>query len=98
MHSGRIARRLAAPIPSQRFTITDIIGHPHITFLIMVSTGHGVGPTSDVLGAGNRRRLLMLSRPSRLHDAEHNNWLFSIDYAFRRVLNGRHGNFGDHLP
>ena len=54
MRSGRIARRHADSIASRRSTITDLIGRQGITFLIMVSTGHGVGPTSDVLGGGNR--------------------------------------------
>ena len=65
MHSGRIALHPAAPIGSRHSTITDIMGRPDltslimgpdITFLIMVSIGHGVGPTSDVLGVGNRGR------------------------------------------
>lgn len=63
MHSGHIARHLGASIASRRSVITDIIGRqditflimsPDYTFLIMGSTGHGAGPTSDVLGVGNR--------------------------------------------
>jgi hypothetical protein len=51
---ARTARRLEAPIASQAPT-TAIIGHTHTMCRITDFTGRGVGPTSAVLGGGDRR-------------------------------------------
>src|SRR6516164_1344846 len=50
---ARTARHLEAPIASQAPT-TAIIGHTHTTCRITDFTGRGVGPTSAVLGGGDR--------------------------------------------
>ena len=50
---ARTARHLEAPIASQA-PITAIIGHTHTMCRITDFTGRGVGPTSAVLGGGDR--------------------------------------------
>jgi hypothetical protein len=53
MPLARTARHLEAPIASRAPT-TAIIGHTHTMSRITDFTGRGVGPTSAVLGAGDR--------------------------------------------
>ena len=50
---ARTARHLEAPIASQA-PITAIIGHTHTMCRITDFTVRGVGPTSAVLGGGDR--------------------------------------------
>ena len=56
MPLARTARHLEARMVSRALT-TAIIGHPHTLSRITDFTGRGVGPTSAVLGGGDRRDL-----------------------------------------
>jgi len=53
MPLARTARHLEVPMASRAPT-TGVIGHPHTMCRITDFTGRGVGPTSAVLGAGDR--------------------------------------------
>jgi hypothetical protein len=63
MPLARTARRLAARIASGAPT-TAITGHTMCR--IMDFTGHGVGPTLDVLGGGDYRAVFRLITSSRV--------------------------------